>query len=129
MIMTEDEIVNSYKNAISKGKQLRILAELNECATNHIKDILIKNNIEIVTPGRKKKAEEEKKEDEELKKENEVVKDENNTVQHEVPEAVLDLCKEKIAEIESQITELQNKKEELHIFILRANGFSVETKK
>lgn len=41
MQMSNEEIVRSYREAKSKSKQLEILAELNACDTQKIKDILI----------------------------------------------------------------------------------------
>lgn len=41
MQMSNEEIVRSYREAKSKSKQLKILAELNACDTQKIKDILI----------------------------------------------------------------------------------------
>lgn len=41
MQMSNEEIVRSYRDAKNKAKQLGILAELNACDTQKIKDILI----------------------------------------------------------------------------------------
>lgn len=41
MQMSNEEIVRSYREAKNKAKQLEILAELNACDTQKIKDILI----------------------------------------------------------------------------------------
>lgn len=47
MEMTEQEIVNKYNRAESKSKQIKILAELNACSTQQIKDVLSKNGIKL----------------------------------------------------------------------------------
>ena len=40
MMMTKNEIKASYKSARTKRKQLKILAELNNCSKDEIKAIL-----------------------------------------------------------------------------------------
>ncbi len=40
MQMTEGEILNSYRHAKEKGKQIKILAELNACPVSRIEEIL-----------------------------------------------------------------------------------------
>ena len=41
MQMTNEEIIKSYKEAKDKKKQIKILADLNTCDANIIKEILI----------------------------------------------------------------------------------------
>lgn len=60
-MMTEFEIVNSYKFAKNKRNQLDVLAALNEKSKEEIKKILVKNNVEVIErkkPTQKTKPEE-----------------------------------------------------------------------
>jgi hypothetical protein len=52
--MTEEQIVNSYKNAINPIKQVKILAELNATTKNEILRILKRNDVTIHKPKPKK---------------------------------------------------------------------------
>ncbi len=60
MQMSNEEIVRSYRDAKNKAKQLGILAELNACDTQKIKDILIGSGMDyrrLPRGEREKKAE------------------------------------------------------------------------
>lgn len=46
MMMTELEIVTTFRHAKYPGKQVAILAELNSCSTEEIKEILLRNGVE-----------------------------------------------------------------------------------
>lgn len=45
-MMTELEIVSTFRQAKYPGKQVAILAELNGCSTEEIKEILLRNGVE-----------------------------------------------------------------------------------
>ena len=47
MEMSEKEILKSYNDAASKSKQIKILADLNACGTQQIKDVLSRNGIKL----------------------------------------------------------------------------------
>lgn len=54
MTMNENEIVRSFKEAKKKREQIGILAELNSCSRDKIRDILIRNGIsEAELPAKK----------------------------------------------------------------------------
>ncbi len=50
MQMTEGEIRRSYGAAKNKNAQIGILADLNACSTDHIKQILETENLKTVVP-------------------------------------------------------------------------------
>lgn len=47
MEMSDKEILRSYNDAASKSKQIKILADLNACSTQQIKDVLSRNGIKL----------------------------------------------------------------------------------
>ncbi len=57
MQMTENEIVASYKRNGEKNSQIQILADLNGCGKEEIKDILKGNGCEIKEPKKKEAKE------------------------------------------------------------------------
>lgn len=61
MQMSEKEIVRSYTNAKDKRSQVGILAELNACPKDAIREILERNGISAPKPGRKSQKKEEPK--------------------------------------------------------------------
>ena len=63
MLMTDFEIVRDFKNAAKKGKQIGILADMNGCSREKIREVLVRNGIsEAELPGKpgRRVAEEEK---------------------------------------------------------------------
>jgi len=52
--MDDSEIVIDYRRAKNKQKQIRILAELNTCSEDRIKQILTEHGEELPTDGRRK---------------------------------------------------------------------------
>lgn len=61
MQMSEKEIVRSYTNAKDKRSQVGVLAELNACPKDTIREILERNGISAPKPGRKSQKKEEPK--------------------------------------------------------------------
>lgn len=63
MQMTDSEIVRDYKAAAKKGKQIGILADMNGCSRDKIREILLQNGISEAElpskPGRRSEAEKE----------------------------------------------------------------------
>ncbi|MBR2408956.1 MAG: hypothetical protein IKB07_08370 [Lachnospiraceae bacterium] len=57
MTMTALDIVREYKSAKNRREQIKILADLNQCSRDHIREILLANGIPEWqlpgTPGRK----------------------------------------------------------------------------
>lgn len=47
MIMSEEEIIKSYREAAYKGSQIGILADLNDCKPSEIHAVLDKHGIDI----------------------------------------------------------------------------------
>lgn len=62
MLMSDFEIVRDYKASAKKGKQIGILADMNGCSREKIRDVLRRNGISEAElpgkPGRKPTAEE-----------------------------------------------------------------------
>jgi len=62
MLMSDFEIVRDYKAAAKKGKQIGILADMNGCSREKIREVLRRNGISEAElpgkPGRKPTAEE-----------------------------------------------------------------------
>lgn len=54
MWMTDSEICTSYRQALNRGKQIEILAQLNACPEAKIRQILIAGNYQIA-PKRKQR--------------------------------------------------------------------------
>lgn len=66
MQMSEKEIVRSYTNAKDKRSQVGVLAELNACPKDTIREILERNSISAPKPGRKSQKKEEPKKPKEV---------------------------------------------------------------
>ena len=64
MQMSEKEIVRSYTNAKDKRSQVGVLAELNACPNDTIREILERNGISAPKPGRKSQKKKETPQDE-----------------------------------------------------------------
>lgn len=98
MWMTNEEVARSYRNSKRRGTQIRILAELNLCQPQEIKEILVEMG-EI----KEKKV---KTEGEDMK----------------VPEVIIQLAVEKLDSIEEEIKviEAEIKKVEEHKQVLEA---------
>lgn len=64
MLMSDFEIVRDFKSAAKKGKQIGILADMNGCSREKIREVLLRNGIsEAELPGKPgRKATEEEKE-------------------------------------------------------------------
>lgn len=56
MEMPTSEIVQRFKNAADKKQQIEILAQMNLCSPEEIRDVLIKGGVDQRTLPRKRKA-------------------------------------------------------------------------
>ena len=130
MQMTEEEIVRRYKQADNKRDSIRILAELNGCQKQTIRDILEANGLGVPKVGNRytaqAKALKEKMATEEALKADDpfeaaeklpertapttCVAPEPVTVWPEAPNEVLNAAIERLIEIEGQLEELQRKR-------------------
>ena len=118
MQMSDSEIVRSYKEAKDKRSQVGVLAELNACSKDYIREILQRNGINAPKPGRKSatepepvKAEEPKKAvltemaKKAVKREPEIVKDEPT---EEVPHELLLLAAERLKDLQESREEREH---------------------
>ena len=122
MQMTEEEIVRRYKQADNKRDSIRILAELNACQKQTIRDILEANGLGVPKVGgrytKQAKALKEKMAEtgeatEKLPERTAptaCVAPEPVTVWPEAPNEVLNAAIERLIEIEGQLEELQRKR-------------------
>lgn len=101
MQMSDSEIVRSYKEAKDKRSQVGVLAELNACSKDYIREILQRNGINAPKPGRKSttepepiKAEEPKKAVKKEPADPEIVKDEQT--EDYTPDELLLLATERL---------------------------------
>ena len=131
MQMTEEEIVRRYKQADNKRDSIRILAELNGCQKQTIRDILEANGLGVPKVGNRYTAqakalkakmtasEEAGKADDPFEAAEKLperaaptvcVAPEPVTVWLEAPNEVLNAAIERLIEIEGQLEELQRKR-------------------
>ena len=125
MMMTELEIVSTFRQAKYPGKQVEILAQLNGCTTEEIKEILLRNGVEQKNLPRKSRKMRQAEMDA-LVRESAV---ETKEVPVEVPVEVqptlivpdaLDLVREQEAVIELEYSELCAQVEELSARMTKA---------
>lgn len=129
MQMTENEIVKSFRNSDKKREQIRILAELNVCSREKIREILLRNGImesELPKPPGKKTVEKKPKGQElaEEKTTSATYRPAQETKEPEeqklfcvVPEVVKQVCRERISCILQFMKTLEDEKRELQKFL------------
>lgn len=142
MTMSESEIVRDFRAAKKKREQIGILAELNECSREEIREILLKNGIDEAElpkkPGRSRTTDPEvfqqmvekkpvntkafrpgKVEPEQIKETIpiSVAPEEKDVKGSPVPELVKQLCRDRIWGIVQSIAELEREKRELQKFL------------
>ena len=125
MQMTEEEIVRRYKQADNKRDSIRILAELNACPKQTIRDILEANGLGVPKVGNRYTAQAKALKErmaetgeavasaaQEAKKAapTACVAPEPVTVWPEAPNEVLNAAIERLIEIEGQLEELHRKR-------------------
>jgi len=124
MQMSEGEIVRAYKQAAKKQEQIRILSELNLCDKETIREILLKNGIDVREPQNRFTANKETTES--GKETNGTVEqalkpilnefDENEKMMREISAEVMKLRKEMIP-LAAKYKEIELRQQELTEFI------------
>ena len=99
MQMTNEEIIREYRGAKNKKEQIKILADLNTCDTNTIKEILAAGGEAVARPYKRSEKPEEKKA--------------AKTEKQELPTAVIKSLTMRINELGAAITLQEAKIEEL----------------
>ena len=108
MQMSDSEIVRSYREAKDKRSQVGVLAELNACSKDYIREILKRSGIDAPKPGRKSTTEPEpvraaltemakkavRKEPEIVKENPEIVKE--KSTEDDTPDELLLLATERL---------------------------------
>lgn len=143
MTMSENEIVRDFRAAKKKREQIGILAELNQCSREQIREILLRNGINEAElpkkPGRSRttepevfqqqikknhaKAEEFRSGKAEPEPEPEEMipmllePEEEKPKGTPIPELVKQACRDKIWSIVQEIAELEREKRELQKFL------------
>lgn len=117
-MMSNAEIVRSYRNAENKSKQIGILAELNATDKQTIKGILLAEGVELPKPGRKASK---PKEEVAVTPEPEARPEPAN---NQIPNTVRILTKERLDEIATKVNyhrdriiELERERRELEEFL------------
>jgi hypothetical protein len=112
MEMNENEIVRSYRESKDKKQQIGILADINCCKPEQIKEILKKNGVDLRGGNYRAKKEETPKE--ETMKENVLERKieipEEQIVKDKLPRIVRKTLEEDLDFIEEQLKELIEKK-------------------
>lgn len=112
MEMNENEIVRSYRESKNKKQQIDILADINCCKPEQIKEILKKNGVDLRGGNYRAKKEETPKE--ETMKENvperKIEIPEEQIVKDKLPRIVRKTLEEDLDFIEEQLKELIEKK-------------------
>lgn len=106
MQMTPGEIVKSYREAKEKKKQIQILAELNACSTEFIKQIMRENGVQFPGPSPKKAPKEPAKKIENKIKVPAAVRSAVLTQLQDINTAIKDM-EEKIEHFRQQANELK----------------------
>lgn len=151
MYMTKGEILKMYKER-PNSKRIQEIAELNGCKANDVRQVLRECGEDIAVfekkkPGRPPKAKEEESTNKIIKEMEEVLKDkkEKEEIKSEsllpnkpvetmhIPQAVIDMCKERIQSLNRQIdmhcetiNKLNVEREELREFIALGENKSDE---
>ena len=112
MEMNENEIVKNYRESKNKKQQIDILADMNCCKPEQIKEILKKNGVDLRGGNYRAKKEETPKE--ETMKENvperKIEIPEEQIVKDKLPRIVRKTLEEDLDFIEEQLKELIEKK-------------------
>lgn len=117
MQMSNAEIVGKFNRADNKKNMLKILAELNGCSQDDIREILRKNDIPEADIPKKAGRPTTKKQ----KEVTEVSNTGMHEVRKEVPETVKALVNERLESIEKAIKEMINERDELKEYFREVN--------
>ncbi len=118
-VLTENDIARRYQKASKKGQQIRIMADLNDCSVQEIKEILQRNGIETMTATIKKNIHskmETKAENTDISKDAEKGNVSNMNKNKEMlvlPGHVMAALTDKIDQLQEQEKEITNKISEL----------------
>lgn len=113
MEMNENEIVRSYRESKNKKQQIGILADMNCCEPEQIKEILKKNGVDLRGGNYRAKKEEAPKEDAKAAPpipERKIEIPEEQIVKDKLPRIVRKILEEDLDFIEEQLKELIEKK-------------------
>lgn len=113
MEMNENEIVRSYRESKDKKQQIGILADMNCCEPEQIKEILKKNGVDLRGGNYRAKKEETPKEDAKAAPpipERKIEIPEEQIVKDKLPRIVRKTLEEDLDFIEEQLKELIEKK-------------------
>jgi hypothetical protein len=113
MEMNENEIVRSYRESKNKKQQIGILADMNCCEPEQIKEILKKNGVDLRGGNYRAKKEEAPKEDAKADPpipERKIEIPEEQIVKDKLPRIVRKTLEEDLDFIEEQLKELIEKK-------------------
>jgi hypothetical protein len=113
MEMNENEIVRSYRESKNKKQQIGILADINCCKPEQIKEILKKNGVDLRGGNYRAKKEEAPKEDAKAAPpipERKIEIPEEQIVKDKLPRIVRKTLEEDLDFIEEQLKELIEKK-------------------
>ena len=113
MQMSNAEIVGKFNRADSKKSMLKILAELDGCSEDDIREVLRKNDIPEADIPKKAGRPPVKKQ----KEVSEVANTQMHEVRKEVPEAVKELVKERIESIERVVDEMITERDALKEYL------------
>jgi ribosomal protein L16 Arg81 hydroxylase len=113
MEMNENEIVKNYRESKNKKQQIDILADMNCCSPEQIKEILKKNGVDLRGGNYRAKKEETPKEDAKAASpvpERKIEIPEEQIVKNKLPRIVRKTLEEDLDFIEEQLKELIEKK-------------------
>ena len=120
MEMNENEIVRSYRESKNKKQQIGILADMNCCEPEQIKEILKKNGVDLRGGNYRAKKEEAPKEDAKAAPpipERKIEIPEEQIVKDKLPRIVRKTLEEDLDFIEEQLKELIEKKSTIKKFL------------
>ena len=112
-MMTELEILTTFRQAKYPGKQVAILAELNSCSVEEIKDILLRNGVEPKNLPRKSRKMRQAEMDELVATSAAQTEENPVEVPVEVQPSVLELVLAQELEIEQEYSDLCQQVEDL----------------
>lgn len=113
--MSDSEIVVRYNQAKEKGKQVKILAELNDCSVERIIDILVANGVDTRKFNRLRGSLKNKADKIPYKKPEIIPKPPKETTPEPAPiEQALAVIRSQIEELNRQQYELDMRKAELY---------------
>ena len=122
MKYADDDILQLYREAKDKTKEIKILAELNACKTKDIRDFLKSHGVEVPADRRYKDANKAADKDCEVADDDLTIKvaaeSPKATKQRlDIPEAIIAILRERRAELKIKIQKLEAEVEEIDKFL------------